>query len=71
MEEAAANRGYDKLHEALPYHDGTFTSWAKEHSPSHPYHARDGVRIWVAPEDLSPDDKFLSPSGGERHGREA
>jgi len=60
MEHAAAERRYKKLHEALPFHDGTFESWAKEASRSHPYHFLDGVRIYVAPADVNPDDAFLS-----------
>jgi len=60
MESAAANRRYERLHEALPYHDGTFSSWAKNPSREHPYHFKDGVTVWVAPEDLTPDDDFLS-----------
>lgn len=60
MESAAANARYDAKHEARPYHDGTFQSWAKERSPHHPYHARDGVSIWVHDVDLAPDDDFLT-----------
>lgn len=59
MDEAAASWRYEQLHKDVPYHDGTFKSWARERSSSHPYHFRDGVRIWVAPEDLAPDDDFL------------
>lgn len=59
METAAANARYDELHEDKPYHDGNFGSWSKERSPLHPYHARDGVNIWVHDVDLSPDDRFL------------
>lgn len=60
MESAAANRAYDALHEDRPFHDGTHTMWAKEASPDTPYHARDGVTVWVTPADLSPDDTFLT-----------
>lgn len=60
METAAANSRYDAKHEKRPYHDGTFKSWAEKRSPGHPYHARDGVTIWVHDEDLSPDDNFLA-----------
>jgi hypothetical protein len=59
MEQAAADARYDGLHKELPYHDGTFKRWAKERSPQFPYHFRDGVRIWVSDEDLSPHDHFL------------
>lgn len=72
MESQAANRKYDELHEAAPFHDGTFTEWAEKPSAATPYHFRDGVSVWVAPVDLSPGDKFLSdprapgkPRGGE------
>lgn len=60
MERAAAQRRWDQLHDARPYHDGTFTSWAKESDPEHPYHYNDGVTIWVNDVDLSPDDEFLA-----------
>lgn len=56
---AAANGRYDDLHKEQPYHDGTFTFWAKDRSRAFPYHYRDGVSIWVTREDLSPDDDFL------------
>ncbi|MGZ8723173.1 MAG: hypothetical protein ACXWYG_03910 [Aeromicrobium sp.] len=82
MAAAAANRMYDLLHAELPYHDGTFSSWAKEPVDAngvltHAYHYREGVNVWVSPADASPDDKFLTdpaapayPRGGE-HGDEA
>lgn len=54
-----ANRRYDELHAAKPYHDGSFERWAAERSPEFPFHYRDGVRLWVADSDLSPDDDFL------------
>lgn len=60
MEAAAANWRYDELHEKEPFHDGSFESWAKDRSLEHPYHFRDGVSIWVAPVDLTPDGTFLS-----------
>lgn len=79
MEVQAANRRYDELHEDRPYHDGSFTRWAKEPSRQTPYHYRDGVSVWVAPVDLSPDDNFLTDakavptpvSRGGEHGDEA
>lgn len=68
MEAEAARAAYEALHEAAPYHDGTFTSWAKERSESHPYRYSAGVSINVATVDYSPDDPFTterdaSPSG--------
>lgn len=60
MEQKAAQWLYAHLHEALPFHDGTFRSWAKVRSRSHPYHFADGVRITVATTDLTPDDDFLT-----------
>lgn len=66
METAAASRRYELLHEKYPYHDGTFTSWAEQPlnadgELTHPYHFRDGVTIWVAPVDFSPNEKnFLT-----------
>lgn len=65
MERAAANAKYARLHEALPYHDGTQKRWAKERSDSHPYRFDEGVTIWVHDEGLSPDDDFLSGSAVE------
>lgn len=56
----AAERQYDKLHEDTPFHDGTFKSWRKEFSRSHPYHYLDGVQIWMAQVDVQPWDEFLS-----------
>lgn len=61
MELAAADRRYKALHEKLPFHDGTFESWAKEASASHPYNFMDGVRLYVAETDVNPSDDFLSP----------
>ena len=60
MERVAAARQYERLHEDAPWHDGTFTSWRKEPSASHPYRADDGVTIWVASVDLNPDDEFTT-----------
>lgn len=59
MERAAAEWRYSKLHEDAPYHDGTFSSWSKDRSTSHPYSAHDGVTLWVAETDLAPHDHFL------------
>ena len=59
MENEAANWRYDELYGGK-FHDGTFKNWSEKRSASHPYSHRDGVTIWVAPEDLDPDDKFLS-----------
>lgn len=61
MEQAGARARYERLHKEAPYHDGSFSSWAKERTNSHPYGMFDGVTIWVADRDLTPDDKFLSP----------
>jgi hypothetical protein len=60
MDLAAAKRRYAALHEALPFHDGSFKSWVKERSDSHPFHFSDGVQVWVSDVDYSPDDNFLS-----------
>jgi hypothetical protein len=72
MERAAANSAYAKLHEKAPYHDGSFQSWAKDWSTSHPYHYNDGVSIGVADHDLTPWDAFTTerdasplPSGAD------
>ena len=60
MEEAAANRAYDELHKAQPFHDGTFKNWADKWSRETPFHYRDGVLISVSQRDTG--DDFL---GGE------
>lgn len=60
MEREAAGAMYGELHKEEPYHDGSFASWAKERSSSHPYHFGEGVSIGVADVDLSPDDKFTT-----------
>lgn len=59
MERAAANWRYQTLHEAKPFHDGTFTSWSEKRSMTHPYHHSDGVTVWVATTDLTAHDHFL------------
>ena len=59
MERAAAERQYARLHEDAPWHDGTFTSWRKEPSASHPYHFQDGVTVFISTVDLAPGDNFL------------
>lgn len=51
---------YADLHKDAPYHNGTFGSWVKERSASHPYHFSDGVTFGVAGEDLAPHDKFTT-----------
>ena len=60
MERMAAVARYERLHEDLPYHDGTFSSWRKKPDDEHPYHFQWGVSVWVAEKDWSPDDDFLS-----------
>lgn len=60
MEREAAVAAYAALHEDEPYHDGTFTSWAKERGRSHPYHYSEGVKIVVTDANLAPDDKFTT-----------
>jgi len=42
----------------MPFHDGA-GNWSKERSRDFPYHYRDGVTIWVAPEDLGMGGDFL------------
>ncbi|HEY9353474.1 MAG TPA: hypothetical protein VIP28_09500, partial [Nocardioides sp.] len=60
MEREAANAAYADLHEDAPFHNGTFTSWAKERSKRHPYRYNDGVTITVAGHDPTPWDKFTT-----------
>lgn len=64
----AAEALYAELHKDAPYHDGTFEAWADKRSRSHPYHYLDGVTIFAAPVDISPDDDFLSASPQKRSG---
>lgn len=60
MEREAAESAYDALHEDRPYHDGTFRSWVKDRSRSHPHHYRDGVTVYVTPVDHAPWDEFTT-----------
>jgi hypothetical protein len=67
MERAAAAWKYERLHgdeSSRRFHDGTFKNWSRERSAAFPYAHDDGVTIWVATEDLNPDDNFLD--GGDR-----
>jgi len=62
-ERAAANALYAQLHEDAQYHDGNHKHWSATRTRATPYRYDEGVSIWVAPEDLAPDDDFLgSPS---------
>jgi hypothetical protein len=60
METEAANHAYARLHEDRPFHDGTFKSWVKDWSPSHPYHYSDGVKIMATARDYNPGDLFTT-----------
>lgn len=61
MERAAAEAALEALRgETARYHDGTFTSWAKDRSDSHPYPAGAGESIGVADRDLTPWDRFTT-----------
>lgn len=61
MEREAASVAYEALHGAsAAWHDGTFTSWAKDRSPEHPYPASAGMSIGVAKRDLAPHDLFTT-----------
>lgn len=66
MELAAAERKWAALHEDMPFHNGDFTSWAKERSDSHPCHYNDGVRIWVADVDYDPEGTWLGGGAVDR-----
>ena len=65
-QQAAAERLYALLHEDKPFHDGSFTKWAKEPSRGFPFHYLDGVSIWLSPVELNPDDDFLNPSASDQ-----
>jgi len=60
MEIVAARAAYERLHEEMPFHDGTFTRWGKTRSASFPYGHSDGVEVGVADEDLAPWDEFTT-----------
>ncbi len=51
----AAKRLHDAEYESAPWHDGTFTKWAKEYSAETPNHFLDGVTLWVAETPQHPD----------------
>lgn len=82
MERAAAEWRYDQLHDAAPFHDGTFPTdpdrWSATRTKDFPYHFKDGVTVWVAENDLAPHDHFLGGAadcdeckGGESPGDQA
>lgn len=50
----------DEQHKRIgEYHDGTFGSWSKTRSTTHPHHFRDGTRYWVSKYDLTPEADWL------------
>lgn len=59
MSQKAAQWMWESKHEKEPYHDGSFTNWAKDRSSQFPFHRDDGVTIWVSRLDLTPDDDFI------------
>lgn len=59
MNKTSAEARYRAKHEDLPFHDGRFGSWSAKRGSRTPFHAFDGVAIWVADVDYSPDDSFL------------
>lgn len=64
MQREAAHERYRRLHEARPWHDGTFKKWHKEPSLDFPYRYDMGVTIDVTETDENPDDDFLRLSLG-------
>lgn len=58
MMRSAAQDKYKALHEERPYHDGSFTDWAKDRSAQYPFHFEAGVTVDVAEDDLHPWDEF-------------
>lgn len=56
----AADAAYADLHKDRPWHDGTYTRWAKERSASFPYRYDFGVNIGVSDSDVRPDDLFTT-----------
>lgn len=64
MAQAWAEHRYNEMHKDAPFHDGTFTEWGSERTRRTPFHFRDdGVTLWMASVDLSPDDDFLAAAG--------
>lgn len=59
MANQAANARYDAEHDDMPYHDGTFKNWGPKRSALFPFERREGVVIWVAPDDIDPDADWL------------
>ena len=57
--QAWADRMYGEKHKDRPFHDGNDRGWSDKATARAPFHFRDGVRVWVSPYDLTPDDKFL------------
>lgn len=51
----ATERLYEKRHHKYQYHDGSFQNWAKEPSTAYPFHAMDGVDIWVTRQEPGED----------------
>lgn len=61
MERTAAVEALNSLRGAdAQFHNGTFTSWAKEWSSDHPYPAGAGEAVGVADTDLMPWDRFTT-----------
>lgn len=60
MEREAAEAAYAALHESAGFHDGTFTSWAKDRSDEYPHSYTSGVGINVAKRDVAPHDLFTT-----------
>lgn len=58
-EREAADRRYGEKHKAKPFHNGKDAGWSKDSANHAPYHFREGVRIYVAPYDVNPDDGFI------------
>lgn len=59
MVRESAQRRYEELHKARPYHNGTFEHWSEKPDRDHPFHYSEGVTIWASEHDLTPDDDFL------------
>lgn len=60
METEAAQAKYAQKREGNEWHDGSFKSWRKERSDSHPYKYTFGTKIWVSETDLGLGGDFLS-----------
>lgn len=59
------------MHKEQPFHDGLEQIWSDQPSLLTPFHYRDGVTVYLARTDESPEDDFLDQGGDGVFGRTA